>query len=194
MALLVRAPPRIETERLVLAIGAAHDAPAMAAYLTANREFHAPTAPRMGDDYYTEAHWAARFPTHRDEFERAQSLRLLVRAREAPRGAVLGVANFSNVVWGPFCACFLGYHLDARWEGRGVMHEALSAALAYVFDDLGLHRVMANHLPENVRSARLLRRLGFVPEGYARDYLFIDGAWRDHVLTALTNPRPAPRR
>jgi len=117
-----------------------------------------------------------------------------VRAKEAPRGAVLGVANFSNVVWGPFCACFLGYHLDARWEGRGVMCEALTAALAYVFHDLGLHRVMANHLPENVRSARLLRRLGFVPEGYARDYLFIDGAWRDHVLTALTNPRPsAPR-
>ena len=188
----MRAPPRLETDRLVLAIGEASDAPAMAAYLTRNRAFHAPTAPRMGDDNYAEAHWAARFPTHRDEFDRAQSVRLLVREKEAPRGAVLGVANFSNVVWGPFCACFLGYHLDARWEGRGVMFEALTAALGYVFDELGLHRVMANHLPENVRSARLLRRLGFVPEGYARDYLFIDGAWRDHVLTALTNPRPSP--
>jgi ribosomal-protein-alanine N-acetyltransferase len=29
-----------------------------------------------------------------------------------------------------------------------------------------------------------LRALGFTVEGYARDYLFIDGAWRDHVLTA----------
>lgn len=188
------APPRIETERLALAIGEPADAPAMAAYLARNRAFHAPTAPRMGEEFFTEAHWEERFPTHRDEFARAQSVRLLVRAKEAPRGAVLGVANFSNVVWGPFCACFLGYHLDARWEGRGVMFEALTAALAYVFDDMGLHRVMANHLPENVRSARLLRRLGFVPEGYARDYLFIDGAWRDHVLTALTNPRPSPPR
>ena len=61
-----------------------------------------------------------------------------------------------------------------------------------MFDTVGLHRIQANHLPENVRSARLLRRVGFVPEGYARDYLFIDGAWRDHVLTACTNPRPVP--
>jgi ribosomal-protein-alanine N-acetyltransferase len=46
---------------------------------------------------------------------------------------------------------------------------------------------MANYLPTNERSARLLRRLGFVIEGSARDYLFVGGQFRDHVLTALTN-------
>ena len=46
-------------------------------------------------------------------------------------------------------------------------------------------------MPSNERSAGLARRLGFVPEGIARDYLYIDGAWRDHVLTALTNPAAA---
>ena len=51
---------------------------------------------------------------------------------------------------------------------------------------LRLHRVQANHLPENQRSARLLQRLGFRVEGLAREYLYINGAWRDHVLTALT--------
>jgi ribosomal-protein-alanine N-acetyltransferase len=50
-----------------------------------------------------------------------------------------------------------------------------------------LHRIMANHRPENVRSARLLERLGFVREGVAKDFLFIDGAWCDHVLTSLTH-------
>jgi [ribosomal protein S5]-alanine N-acetyltransferase len=34
----------------------------------------------------------------------------------------------------------------------------------------------------------LLNRLGFIPEGYARNYLRINGEWRDHVLTSLTNP------
>ena len=51
---------------------------------------------------------------------------------------------------------------------------------------------MANYIPHNERSGRLLRRLGFMVEGYARDYLFINGAWRDHILTALTNPNPRP--
>jgi ribosomal-protein-alanine N-acetyltransferase len=46
---------------------------------------------------------------------------------------------------------------------------------------------MANYRPQNERSARLLERLGFTREGLAKDYLFIDGAWRDHVLTSLTN-------
>ena len=47
-------------------------------------------------------------------------------------------------------------------------------------------------MPENTRSGRLLARLGFVREGYSRRYLFINGAWRDHVLTSLTNPTEIP--
>jgi ribosomal-protein-alanine N-acetyltransferase len=75
------------------------------------------------------------------------------------------------------------------------MHEALSAAIDHVFKALKLHRIMVNYMPANERSAALARKLGFVPEGIARDYLYIDGAWRDHVLTALVNPsapKPGP--
>ena len=73
------------------------------------------------------------------------------------------------------------------------MSEALRATNAFVFDVIRLHRIMANYRPENVRSGRLLERLGFVREGIAKDYLFIDGAWRDHVLTSLTNARFDPK-
>mgnify|MGYP003420292857 FL=1 len=69
------------------------------------------------------------------------------------------------------------------------MREALAAALADVFGPrVALHRVQANARPENTRSLLLLARLGFVVEGVAEEYLFIDGAWRDHVLTALRAP------
>lgn len=70
------------------------------------------------------------------------------------------------------------------------MTEALGAAIPYVFATMGLHRIMANYVPENTRSERLLARHGFVREGLAPNYLFINCAWRDHVLTALTNPKP----
>ncbi|MGZ5073057.1 MAG: GNAT family N-acetyltransferase, partial [Usitatibacter sp.] len=77
-------------------------------------------------------------------------------------------------------------------EGMGLMAEALRATNAFMFRTLRLHRIMASYRPENSRSGRLLERLGFAREGLAKDYLFIDGAWRDHVLTSLLNPRFDP--
>ncbi len=73
-----------------------------------------------------------------------------------------------------------------------MMSEALSRAIPFVFDAFRLHRIQANYVPTNERSGRVLRELGFVVEGYARDYLFVGGRWRDHVLTALINPAAPP--
>ena len=96
------------------------------------------------------------------------------------------IATFSltNIVCGPFQACHPGYGIAAHWQGYGLMHEVLEAGIAWAFDVLGLHRVMANYMPRNDRSARLLARLGFECEGHARDYLTIAGRWEDHVITA----------
>ncbi len=67
------------------------------------------------------------------------------------------------------------------------MAEALRRAIRHAFDEMGLHRLMANYVPTNEHSGRLLRRLGFTIEGYARDYLLLDGVWKDHILTALVS-------
>jgi ribosomal-protein-alanine N-acetyltransferase len=91
-------------------------------------------------------------------------------------------------VRGAFHCAHLGFGLDGTLEGRGYMREALEAIIAHAFGSMRLHRIEANHQPQNLRSAALLRRLGFVPTGYARDYLLIAGEWRDHVQTALINP------
>lgn len=72
------------------------------------------------------------------------------------------------------------------------MAEILAEALSFAFNTLKLHRIMANYVPTNERSARLLKRLGFAIEGYAKDYLYLDGTWKDHVLTSLTNPNWVP--
>jgi ribosomal-protein-alanine N-acetyltransferase len=100
---------------------------------------------------------------------------------------MVGDVSLTNIARGPFQACYLGYRLDRQSEGRGLMSEALKAVIAHAFGALKLHRIMANYVPTNERSARVLRRLGFVVEGYARDYLFLEGRWKDHCLTSLTN-------
>ncbi len=61
-------------------------------------------------------------------------------------------------------------------------------AIDHAFNQLGLHRVKADHMPINDRSGGLLKSMGFNQEGYAKSYLKINGHWEDHVLTALINP------
>jgi ribosomal-protein-alanine N-acetyltransferase len=107
----------------------------------------------------------------------------------AKPGVAIGQIHFSQIVQRAFCSAMLGYAIDTVYEGRGLMREALQAALADAFGPrVRLHRVQANVRPENTRSLALLARLGFEREGLAREYLFIDGAWRDHVMTARLNP------
>jgi len=185
-------PPQLATDRLLLAILPLHAAPRMLAFAEENDEHLARWEPPRPAGYFTADYWRRRLVQNLDEHARDRSLRLSIVQRADPNGPVLGHCNYSNFVRGAFQACTLGYSLDHRWEGQGVMREALQASLAHLFGPLRMHRIMANYIPTNERSGRLLRRLGFVVEGYARDYLFIGGAWRDHVLTALTNPAPTP--
>jgi [ribosomal protein S5]-alanine N-acetyltransferase len=184
--------PRIETERLLLTIPGAEAAPRMLDYVKENREHFAPWAPPEPAGYYTERFWRDYFQMAGRQFEQDLALRLVFFMRADRQGSVIGDCNFTNFVRGPFQACYLGYKISKRAEGQGLMREALGAAINYVFETLRLHRIMANYVPTNERSGRLLRRLEFTVEGYARDYLLVGGVWRDHVLTSLTNTELKP--
>ena len=182
--------PRIETERTLLRLGRDDDAAALLDYFLRNREYHKPWEPIAPDGFYTLEAQRSLIARRRAEFAEGRSACFLVFERAQPDGAVIARINFSEIVRGPFQACYLGYAVDRAYEGKGYMAEALRAATRWIFEELGLHRIMANYQPRNERSGRLLERLGFVREGLARRYLFIDGAWRDHVLTSLTADRP----
>jgi len=180
--------PALETARLKLTLPSPGDAPRMLAFVEDNRDHFARWDPAPAEDYYTIAFWHGRLQMARDDFLNGRSMRLVITRRDDDSGRVVGECNFNNFVRGVFQACYLGYRIDHRDEGQGLMHEALYAAIIYVFSDLRIHRIMANYIPANERSGRLLRRLGFSVEGYARDYLLIAGRWEDHILTALANP------
>jgi ribosomal-protein-alanine N-acetyltransferase len=184
--------PVIKTERLLLTLPSMEAAPLLLRYFEENREHLAEWSPPTPEGFYTESYWQERLERARADFEQDKSLQLVFFERAQPLLRVAGVCNFSAFIRGAFQACYLGYSIDYRDEGRGLMSEALAAAIRYAFDDLQLHRIMANYVPTNERSGRLLRKLGFAVEGYARDYLFINGEWRDHVLTSLTNSQTQP--
>jgi ribosomal-protein-alanine N-acetyltransferase len=61
-------------------------------------------------------------------------------------------------------------------------------AIKYAFEELKLHRIMANHMPAKKRSEAQLQNLGFEREGVAKSYILINGRWEDHVLNSLINP------
>ena len=189
------------TERLVVEVPGVSAAEHVADYCRRNRSHLGPWEPARPLDYHSRSFWVRQLRAALDEFHAGQSVRTVIRLRHpgAPHGAhgserVIGVANLSQIVRGAFQSAVFGYSLDEEMVGQGLMHEALERILRYAFDDLQLHRVMAAYRPENDRSAAVLERLGFEKEGFARDYLFIDGAWRDHVLTALIRPAPDKAR
>jgi ribosomal-protein-alanine N-acetyltransferase len=182
--------PQLQTKRLLVRLAQPGMQAAMARFLEDNFAGHLDRwSPPVASQFFTEAFWAERLPVAVDDYLGDRAARFVMQLAGAPLGGqIVGTCNYTNIVRGAFHACHLGYQVARDHQGLGIMAEALRAANAFVFEQMRMHRIMANFRPENDRSRALLRRLGFAEEGFARDYLYIDGAWRDHVLTSLVNP------
>jgi [ribosomal protein S5]-alanine N-acetyltransferase len=98
---------------------------------------------------------------------------------------LVGVVNISEIVHGAFKSGYLGYYAFRPHGGQGLMAEGLTLVLDEAFQRLRLHRLEANIQPGNLRSRRLVQRLGFRREGYSPRYLKINGRWRDHERWAI---------
>lgn len=178
--------PGIKSGDLTLRLGRETDIEAVLAFFKANRKHLQPFMPILPKGFYTRDFWKMRLQKSLDEYHSRKSLRLFLVRESA--GEVVGTINFSEFVRGAFHACYLGYNLAVKEQGKGVMTRSLQVAISFVFRNLNMHRIMANYMPRNERSGNLLRRVGFRIEGIAHDYLQIQGKWEDHVLTSLTNP------
>ncbi|MBC9718203.1 GNAT family N-acetyltransferase [Streptomyces sp. TRM66268-LWL] len=147
------------------------DAQALVEAHLRNREHLRSTDPLRSDAFYTVEGQRARLAEH-------GTARWVVTHGDK----VIGRADLSGIVLGPFRTACLGYWIDGEYLGRGLALRAAEAMLAHARDDLGLHRVEASTLTDNVASQRVLAKCGFEKIGFAPMYLHINGAWRDHFL------------
>ena len=177
----------IETERLTIRLPQPADIPEIVRYYSENRAHLQPFSPTFAPDFLDETTWTEQVRVRTRESALGESFRGFLFVRSAPK-TIVGNLNLTQVHRGAFQSCVRGYNLAKDEEGKGYMTEAVAGAVSFAFSTWKLHRVAANHMPENSRSAAVLRRCGFHVEGHASAYLLINGRWEDHVLTAITNP------
>lgn len=179
--------PILQSPRLVLTIPSNDDIPEIISFFDRNSAFFKSTSPIREIDFNTPAYWVTVLSDNRSSFLNGSTIKLFMFLRADEELRVIGEVNFSQIFRGVFLACKLGYKIDKNFQGRGLMKEGLTRAIEFCFNEVGLHRIEANYMPNNLRSANVLKSLGFDIEGKANNYLKIDGVWEDHILTSLTN-------
>ncbi|HWB65967.1 MAG TPA: GNAT family protein [Mycobacteriales bacterium] len=117
----------------------------------------------------------------RREARRGQALPFVV----CVDGELAGQLNVVGIVRGSLESASIGYWVDQRYAGRGVIPTAVALAVDHCFTAVRLHRIEVNIRPENAASRRVVDKLGFRPEGVRERYLHIGGEWRDHLTFAL---------
>lgn len=161
------------------------DAAMIVDYYSTNRVHLQPWEPKREQAFYSVQGWTQKLIKLHELHKMGLGYYLIIIERET--GAMLGTISFSNLTRFPFHACNVGYSLAEQAQGRGVMTRALRLAVDYMFRIQNMHRIMAGYIPANKRSESVLETIGFEHEGFAKDYLLINGRWEDHNLMALIN-------
>lgn len=151
----------------------------------ADRSHLEPWEPSVDIDWeqrHTSAAWPAVCSSLRGEARRGRMLPYVIELD----GRFCGQLTIGNVTHGALRSAWIGYWVASTATGGGVATGALALGLDHCFGPVKLHRVEATVRPENTASRAVLAKVGFREEGMLRRYLDVDGAWRDHLLVALT--------
>lgn len=169
-----------ETTRLQLLICNDEYAAALLDFVTENKEFFSPWEPRRLPAFYTEEFQAQVLRTEFQAILRSTYLRYYLFLKDDPE-RIIGTVSFSNISRGEDKSCRVGYKLAKNCTGKGYAEEAVRRLLTEVHNDLSIHRVEADIMPDNLPSLHLIERLGFSYEGIARSSHEINGKWTDHL-------------
>jgi [ribosomal protein S5]-alanine N-acetyltransferase len=175
----------IEGEGVVLRTPQMTDFEEWAALRETSRDFLVPWEPTWPVDDLTRAAFRRRIKRYAEDLRSDQGYAfLIVRGFDGP---LVGGLTLANIRRGVAQAGSLGYWTGLPFVRHGYMTAAVRAVTPFAFATLRLHRLEAACIPSNTASTRLLEKTGFLREGYAREYLCINGIWQDHLLYARVN-------
>jgi len=172
--------PSVVGEGVSLRTPQATDHAEWAALREQSREFLTPWEPTWPADDLSRGAFRRRIRRYTEDLRTDQSYAFLI-FRSAD-GRLVGGLTLANVRRGVAQAGSLGYWMGLPYVRQGYMTAAVRAVIPFAFGTLRLHRLEAACIPSNTASIRLLENTGFVREGYAREYLCINGIWQDHLL------------
>ncbi len=175
---------KYQTDRLILMILNGSDASETLRFYKDNKDRFQVYEPRRSEKYYTEEYQRSMLDFEFDCAKRLEGCRYYAFLKEEPN-TIMGTVSLRNVKWIPHKSCEIGYRLDYRYTGCGYAKEMVECVVNMAFSDMGLHRIEAYCMEENVSSIKLLNNLGFEREGLIRDYAEINGVYQDHVLYSL---------
>ena len=180
--------PMIRVERVLLRAPTLADFPQWAKLREDSRSFLAPWEPVWPADDLTRLAYRRRIRRYQREIRNGTGYPMFVFSPDGE--TLLGGLTLSQIQRGVAQSAVLGYWMGLPFAGKGLMSAAVRAIIGFAFDTLQLHRIEAACLPHNAASIRLLERVGFQREGYARRFLCIDGRWQDHLLYGLVREDP----
>jgi [ribosomal protein S5]-alanine N-acetyltransferase len=183
-------PPSVYGDGVLLRTPQVSDFAKWAALREASRDFLAPWEPTWPPDDLTRGAFRLRLKRYAEDLRSDLAYPFFVF--RAADNELVGGVTLGNIRRGCAQSGSLGYWMGAPFAGRGHMSAAVAALVPFAFDALRLHRVEAACLETNAASIRLLEKTGFQREGFARQFLCINGIWQDHLLFArLTSDRVA---
>jgi [ribosomal protein S5]-alanine N-acetyltransferase len=176
------AVPAIAGEGVVLRAPQMSDCNAWMELREASRDFLTPWEPSWPADDLSRASFRRRIKRYSEDQRGDLAYAFFIFRR--PDDVLVGGLTLANIRRGCAQAGSLGYWIGAAYARQGFMTAGVRAIIPFVFGTLKLHRIEAACIPANIASVRLLERTGFKREGFARQYLCIDGIWQDHLLFA----------
>lgn len=139
-----------------------------------------PTVPGRWEEAHSQAAWRSNWQNLRRFARDGIIVPLAIELDDR----FIGQVTLGNIQHGAIGECWVGYWVYSRFAGRGIATVACALGVDHAFARIGLHRVTATYLPSNPASGKVLANVGFREEGFLRENLHIDGAWRDHHFVA----------